>query len=288
MSDYKSLKKIALISAPGGVGKTTIVMLLAYLFRMRSKNVLVVDVDPSAGLSLYLMGEDEYQRRIERGKTLANMIEKVIVKGEEIDVRDYTKEVMVLKRTFDLIPSSDELSDVIGKIWFGGQYGKPGEMLKKVFESIDLSTYDIVIFDTIPFYERRYTTLSIYAADYYLVPLTPAKLDNIRTRRMLRKFRSIADEMGILESDFYSKFGIVYSKVDRVRHRDFKKGEGVPTAYKNAFLDISASMKVFDNYIPFSKELEDLKNISKLGKAEDDLINFFRELLEWIGEPLPY
>lgn len=50
---------IAFLSASGGVGKTTVALHLAHKFLSNGKRVLLIDLDPSAGLTTALLGERE-------------------------------------------------------------------------------------------------------------------------------------------------------------------------------------------------------------------------------------
>ena len=60
-----SAKIISMINMKGGVGKTTLCVLLSYvLAKYRSKNILVVDVDPQFNASLCLLRYDNYLKKV--------------------------------------------------------------------------------------------------------------------------------------------------------------------------------------------------------------------------------
>ena len=50
----RDLKIISFISAPGGVGKTTIALCLSWFLAERNITTLLIDLDPSLGLTLNL------------------------------------------------------------------------------------------------------------------------------------------------------------------------------------------------------------------------------------------
>ncbi len=68
-------KTISLISAPGGVGKTTIALCLAWFLKERNKPTLLIDVDPSLGLTLSLKDYAVYKTELEdKRRTSADLL----------------------------------------------------------------------------------------------------------------------------------------------------------------------------------------------------------------------
>ncbi len=59
---------VAVINLKGGVGKTTVVALLARYAARKGLNVLAVDLDPQANLSQALMTEREYMQFMQKGE----------------------------------------------------------------------------------------------------------------------------------------------------------------------------------------------------------------------------
>ena len=64
----KSPVVVSVINLKGGVGKTTVVALLARYAARKGLNVLAVDLDPQANLSQALMNEDDYMRFMQNGE----------------------------------------------------------------------------------------------------------------------------------------------------------------------------------------------------------------------------
>ncbi|MEM3969564.1 MAG: ParA family protein, partial [Thermofilum sp.] len=82
-------KVVSFVSASGGVGKTTLAIFLAkWLVEKRLVSplkLLILDLDPTAGLSLSLMEEDKYDDSLTKGSTLVNLY------------RDYNKGLITRK-----------------------------------------------------------------------------------------------------------------------------------------------------------------------------------------------
>lgn len=81
------VKVIPIISAAGGVGKTTLSLMLSYVLSPHY-NVLLIDMDPTAGLTLRMFGDLTYRRLLDERRTLMDMIRDFESKGS-IDIKDY-------------------------------------------------------------------------------------------------------------------------------------------------------------------------------------------------------
>lgn len=102
---------IGVFSAAGGVGKTTISLILGYFLRKSGRKSLLVDMDPSVCLSLYVLGEDRAIDLMERGRTISNLMEELI-KGR-VRYQEYIAEGRVGELNLDILPSDSRLSGVI-------------------------------------------------------------------------------------------------------------------------------------------------------------------------------
>lgn len=78
------MKTLGVVNNKGGVGKTTLVSHLAWMFAQRGVNVLAVDLDPQSNLSSMMLGEDRLQALWSEGKTLASTVKPLIARTGDI------------------------------------------------------------------------------------------------------------------------------------------------------------------------------------------------------------
>jgi chromosome partitioning protein len=200
-------KTVSFISASGGVGKTTLAILFAkYLIKVKrvpSLKLLLVDLDPTAGLSLSLMDETKYHERVEKGWTLVNLYKDYQQGLISRKIDYYAKPVEHERVELNVLVPGEELEEIVEKLWHPGG---GGEFLDLLENSGVYTYYDYVIFDSAPFFDMRYTVLSIYAASKYVVLLRPSLVDARRTSRMIQRLIKYAKGLGFSTHDFLAKF----------------------------------------------------------------------------------
>lgn len=141
----------------GGVGKTSITCNLAAIAASRGRRVLVVDLDPQANSTQYLMGEEL------PFETVADYFDQT---GgfftQTKPVRDF-----VIKTRFDnlwLLPGGAKLQDVEHKL----EQRYKIHVVKKALDEME-STYDEVYIDTPPAL-NFYTKSALIGANSVLIP----------------------------------------------------------------------------------------------------------------------
>lgn len=244
---------IGFFSAAGGVGKTTISMLLGYFLKREGKRVLMIDMDPSVCLSLYILGEERVVDLMHKGKTISHLMERT----REGDFRqeEFVTEGMIGEVYLDVIISDSRLSEVVDNIWYGPWAKKELFLSKALRNSKLVDNYDFIILDTIPFYDRKYTILTVYASDKYVIPLRPTIIDTYRTKNMLAELPAIASvESKALNEKSYLLFNMVKAKSKQVDEI------GV---YRRLFLESFPGIHVFENY------LKNLVSFSRFGTKEE-------------------
>lgn len=247
-------KVIGFFSAAGGVGKTTISLILGYFLKLDNKKVLMVDMDPSVCLSLYLLDEDKLVDSVDKGRTISNLVEKVSG-GKSFDLNDFILEGRLGEVYLDLMVADSRLSEVIDRLWFGAKAGRE-YLLSRVLRDTGLTErYDFVVLDTIPFYDKKYTLLTIYASDSYVIPLRPTLVDTHRTQNMLRELPAIAS---MDEGVIYRRSSLIFNLL---------KGETqereISDKYRDLFLRRFPGIYVFQNY------LKNLISFSRFGTEEE-------------------
>ena len=198
-------KGLCVTNMKGGVGKTTVAVNLAWDAAARGMKVLVVDLDPQANASIYLMGPDVYVSYLRDGgltvfdifeenapasardpkkprPTPSNAIARASygfhyrgTKGEE------------LQRWVHLIPSQLELAATIKN-----PAGK--SHLLSAFLRRHASDYDLVIVDPPPT-DSMATEAAYMAADYILIPVRPERLSSVG-------FPAIAESVRVFKQEY--------------------------------------------------------------------------------------
>ena len=233
-------KVIGFFSAAGGVGKTTISLILGYFLRKSGKRVLMMDMDPSVCLSLYVLKEDRVVDLMDRGRTISTVIER-IGRREEVRPGDFIEQGLVGGVYLDVIASDSRLAEVIDHIWHGPRAAREYLSRNVLRDSGLIERYDFVILDTIPFYDKKYTILTIHASDRYVIPLRPTIVDTYRTSVMLRELPMIAS---MEDKVIYGKTSLVFNMV-----KEGSRQTDEISKYGELFLEKFPGVRVFKNYL---------------------------------------
>jgi chromosome partitioning protein len=201
----------------GGVGKSTIVCNLAAVSARRGRRTLVVDLDPQANSSHYLLGTDFEAAT----PTLVEFFEQTL--GFKL-FREGPKEFIHHTRFEDLhvMPSSIELDELQGKLEAKYKIYKLREALD------DLEGYDEIFLDTPPAF-GFYTLSALIAGKECLIPFD---CDDF-SRRALYSLLESVDEVredhnaglrigGVVVNQFQTRARLPRKLVDELI------GEGLP------------------------------------------------------------
>jgi len=275
-------KVLGLLSAPGGVGKTTIAATLGWFFRESGKKVLLIDMDPSISLSWLVIRDDfELMDYEERGKTLTRIFQLKFEMEKRVDLKDF----LITKRypsdrdlPIDLIIPDLKFTNIVDSLWVNR--ARREMMLRDVLEELDVrEKYDLTIIDTIPFFDRKYSILLTYAVDRMIVPLRPAIIDVYRTQTMLRE---LPRATALKDEEIYGKIGILFNMV----RANTKQARNIGTYTDLIRRKVYAELKVFETVIPYyvsfsriGTEEEQSGDREKVRKSVEAL---FKEVSEWI------
>ncbi|MEZ0319295.1 MAG: ParA family protein [Pyrobaculum sp.] len=262
---------LAFLSASGGVGKTTIAMHLAHKFLSEGRRVLLVDLDPSAGLSVALLEEEGVARLEEEKKTVGDALFKFI-KGDSVKISDYVVEVQLGEHSAHLAPSGDFLSDAMGLLWFSGNRPSPEQLLRRFLEEVGAGAWDVVLLDTLPFYERRYTLSAFYAADKIVLVTHPYGAEAVRVRRMYKKLTEAVHTGADI------KARVLINKVD-VSTREARQAFEIVKKIDLPRFQTVVHQRVAYTRVPQMEYVRDKK-------AREELDSLFRELKEWLNVEL--
>jgi chromosome partitioning protein len=149
---------VSVLNQKGGVGKTTVVTNLAHGLSKRGLRTLVIDIDPQANLSTYLLGKGQQESGIESCLIDRKSLSTVICNTGR-DNLDIVTTGMTLAR----VKSSLEGDRI------GGH-----EALRDCLKSA-LPDYDVVLIDNPADFDLL-TLNSLMASTHYLIPVVPEYL----------------------------------------------------------------------------------------------------------------
>lgn len=219
-------KVISVINMKGGVGKTTLSIGLAKYWSDSGKRVLLIDADPQFNATQAMIDADIYEQ-------LDSTIYKLF--KQQSDIRQsaipltLTELIYKLNDNLDLIPG--DLNLVLAN---HSTDLKLLNSLKNLLKKSDAYTdYEYVIIDCPPTL-TTYTTASLLASDYYIVPnrIDRYSILGIRSLDVAINVVVESEELGL------KKLGIVYTMTDNqetvktkaLRER-FEKEENVKDGY---------------------------------------------------------
>lgn len=178
---------VTVINCKGGVGKTTIaVEVAASLARFYDKRVLLVDLDPQASATFYLMQEEQWRKWTLAHGSTANVFSKGVHPFETMQavVRDVVQGKIPLSG-FDLLPSHPDLFDVdLSLVDFVG-YNRLRNALEPICDE-----YDYIICDCPPTF-NPITKNALWASEAYVVPTVPDFLSTYGIKVLERAVTSL-------------------------------------------------------------------------------------------------
>lgn len=186
---------IAVSNRRGGIGKTTVTMMLAYGLSVgRRQKVLVVDLDAQASTSIVLMGLQRWRAAREANRTTCGLLAQ-IANNDAIKYGDYvTREIGDVKLAdgsrpaLDVIPSTHDLDDKEALMMIAQQafyhkiseaFAQMQERMKQTIRAVD-GAYDQVVIDCAPGLSQLVWG-ALRASDMILIPYIPDRtaVDNV-------------------------------------------------------------------------------------------------------------
>jgi cellulose biosynthesis protein BcsQ len=188
-------KFIAVSNRRGGVGKTTLTMMLAYgLSVARRQKVLLVDLDAQASTSIIMMGHQRWRAAREADRTTSRLLSQ-IVSDETTGCKDFIShgigDVVLADGkapVLDIIPSAHDLDDREALLMIAQQarfhkisdaFDNMQDRMGKIIRSTE-GTYDQVVIDCAPGLSQLVWG-ALRVADCVLIPYIPDRTaeDNV-------------------------------------------------------------------------------------------------------------
>jgi chromosome partitioning protein len=192
---------IAVMNTKGGVGKSTLVLAIAETLSAKfAKNVLVIDADAQASVSLMLLSAGNLNRLQVDGLTVVDLFVASVLKGISVDWPRYVvagvSDVDEARSVF-LIPSDMQLTlferEVAKQRLLMRLRASAGALLSCV-----RAMFDVVLIDCAPGLSVL-TESWLREADFYLSPTIPDHMAAYALE-VLAHFRGLNPEMGFAEN----------------------------------------------------------------------------------------
>ena len=185
---------VSVINLKGGVGKTTVVAMLARYAARKNLSVLAVDLDPQANLSQALMADDDYQQFMEDGEpSIVELFNDYQPPSRKRAAPSTLGEIIRdlspswdKKEKFHLIPSRFDFSDnLISSV-------RVDERVLARYIANEMKDKDLILIDCAPT-ESILTRTAYHASRYVLVPVRTEFFSTIGfplLKQSLEKFKS--------------------------------------------------------------------------------------------------
>jgi chromosome partitioning protein len=198
------MRKVSIINFKGGVGKTTLSLHLA-TFLANEKKVLLIDVDHQSSLSIVVLGDALWQKRVKAGTTVNRIFEsfcnrKIAMPKDDIVVKNAfgarDKDLADWYPSLDFVSAQFELDDTeidLASTSYGNANLSDWDkrtLLASWLDEIDAhKKYDYVIFDCPPA-TKIVSQNALAASDCYVIPVIPDDLSS----RGVTHFRNLVQE----------------------------------------------------------------------------------------------
>jgi chromosome partitioning protein len=248
-------KKVSIINMKGGVGKTTITTNLAWQFAAYSrwnKKILVVDLDPQANCSQYLLGTTKYINILDSNRpTIWDVFEQLThtpgAKTQKtVDPKSVRYNIVSYNdgSRIDLIPSRLELSYSLKNPM------QKEQLLEKLISKIE-DEYDLILLDCAPT-ESMLTTAAYLASDFILVPVKLEYLSSIGLPLLVNSMKEFLDHYDDHELHLA---GIVFNATSDYYPEEIKsKNEVNAIAKKNGWYVFKEEVKYSRSYPKGARE----------------------------------
>lgn len=282
MTNKKKPVCVSVINMKGGVGKTTVAMLLSqYAWDSLGLNVLAIDLDPQANLSQAFMGDQGYKNFIDnKSPSIVELFNEYrsptqnSAAPSSLDVADVVS---------DYDPENDNLQIIPSRFDFSNHLIDSLKLNERVLARLIAGNFqekDLIIIDCTPT-ESIFTRAAYHASRYILVPIRPEFLATIGFPLLND---SLADFKGKNRGQEIEVIGIV------INNPSYPSGNQGGPEKRRAIREIRNEAKkrdwhIFKKQLPYSRGFPKMMrgDYSYPGKAEWSFDLFAKEFFKKLG-----
>ncbi|MBF0343715.1 MAG: ParA family protein [Nitrospirae bacterium] len=188
-------KVISFINFKGGVGKTSNTVNIAGELAIRGNRVLVIDTDPQSNSTVWLMGENNFEKLISIAPTARNTVNtlfqsRIFPNVYKFDIGNAIRGYQWIDRLF-LFPAEYDMIDIENHL---SVVPFAESILRKVLIDIAYS-YEYILIDCPPNL-YKVTRNALYVSDYFIIPCIPDYLSKLGLHILVKKiqeFTEVAD-----------------------------------------------------------------------------------------------
>ena len=205
---------VAVANLKGGVGKTTLTLLLARYFSLQGKSVLVIDADPQGSATQHYIDDELVSDSGIIAKGIHVLLNSMIASGSGL-----TKE-LVISNLHHVIPRTEEaywlLPNFIPSSYYDTYLITQGLHLLfmgRILEHLNDFAFDVVFIDCPP-YVNAFTLSSLVVANHLIVPVEATPISVVSANFM---FETVAKYIrdGLIKRETLREITVVPTKVRR-------------------------------------------------------------------------
>jgi chromosome partitioning protein len=290
--DTVKMRTIAIHTSKGGVGKTTLVVNIAYELAKLGNRVLVIDLDEQAHASLSLgVNKAEDFDKASTLEEFEKVLDSFLYRKEVVEfLKDYDTpsfnykeyiQISPINQIFsktgcpgkiDVLPSSYKTTDA-ALVNLAGIREK--RLDKALRQSSIANDYDYVVIDTPPS-ATTITSNGLYAAQYVVIPSQMEYLSAYGIRTPIKRAREVQEEMG--------KRGAILGIVPMMTEKNVKLHTTIKALVKQRFQGITMlpEIKRAAAVGQASQKRQPLSLFAEHNKGAADAVKQFSELTQQI------
>lgn len=167
---------LTLFNNKGGVGKTSLIYHLAWMYSQMGKKVLCVDLDPQANLTSAFLSDDELENLFDSGSTVYTALNPLAETGDIMKpcLKKISERLFLLPGDPSLSDFEETLSDAWPKALGETNLYRPMRILSSFWQQIMMASEDVsadlVLLDVGPNL-GAINRSALIATDYIVIPL---------------------------------------------------------------------------------------------------------------------